>query len=133
MSNFITIKKFSELYEVSLDNIYVHTSLNKDAEYIMKDKEVIFYDLDYFERRQEERSIIWNQAHDYYYYIKEELNINDSEFARLVGEEYPTHSWVQYMGQGLWRRVDNTPVLSEQSYDMLYKFHAWCKKYTEGM
>jgi len=131
MNSWLSASQMMEKYDVNADNLHSFTHKNKGRVYVKKEKSRVFYNVALLEEKRKELVKIWNASHEYYYWLKLEAGLNDSQQSRLIIgyiQKGSTSAWGVFLGEGLWRSIhDMSILLVNQKRGYLYDYCKWAE------
>ena len=122
IDKWITFDEYKENYSnVTLSTLY--TKYKKSKPHYMKKKSGTWYiNIGYLIAFKKEKVRLWNIAHEYYYAIVEGFAENKlaKMIAKFLGENY--QSWLVFLNNTMWQRVDIEEYHNPTISDYLVKF-----------
>ena len=118
----ITFDEYKENYSnVTLSTLYIKYKKSK-PHYIKKKSGTWYINIGYLIAFKKEKVRLWNIAHEYYYAIVEGFAENKlaKMIAKILGESY--RSWLVFLNNTMWQRVDIEEYHNPTVSDYLVKF-----------
>lgn len=127
MSKFISVKEFSELYNVSEVNVHV-IRFHKNPSWIKVVNKRTIIDVQYLLEHQEWQKKLWLSAHDYYFYFTHVFQVSQNFFSKIIAEFYDEsyRSWYDFMQTGLFKTIEKSLIHTNISSQLL-KFVEFCE------
>ena len=129
IDKWITFDEYKENYSnVTLSALYTKYKKSK-PHYIKKESGTWYINIGYLIAFRKEKVRLWNIAHEYYYAIVEGFAENKlaKMIAKFLGENY--QSWLVFLNNTMWQRVDIEEYHNPTISDYLVKF----VKFVESM
>jgi len=132
MSTWLNADAMILKHQVTKENLYVFSYNNKRSKYIKKEGKYIFFNDKELSRLKNIREKKWAAAHNYYYFLRDNVGLSDAAQAKLIIEDTKVGTygtWVYFLSSGLWRAIERESVLAikvERTY--LQTYFNWCKK-----
>ena len=129
IDKWITFDEYKENYSNATSSTLYTKYKKSKPHYIKKESGTWYINIGYLKAFRKEKVRLWNIAHEYYYAIVEGFAENKlaKMIAKFLGESY--RSWLVFLNNTMWQRVDIEEYHNLTISDYLVKF----VKFVESM